>query len=61
MSIIEWVIWSVDESGQIHFFILLAKVRRRHSAYLGQLVESGHPPFYCFKAQDAFSNDSASL
>ena len=26
-----------------------------------QLVESGHPLFYCFKAQHAFSNSSASL
>ena len=26
-----------------------------------QLVESGHPSCYCFKAQDAFSNGSARL
>ena len=26
-----------------------------------QLVESGHLPFYCFKAQNAFSNGSAGL
>ena len=81
--------WSVDESGQMHFCLLLAKIRRRHFAYLRhfvvlqlwpsknallvesghlqiqhkkkQLVESGHPPFDYFKAQNAFSNGSAGL
>ena len=28
----------MDESGQMHFCLLLGKIRRRHSAYLGHFV-----------------------